>query len=38
VDPADLKKKFRTLPIIHLTIDTEHNAPAGWKIKKIEKR
>jgi len=38
VDPSDLKRKFRTLPIIHLTIDTEHNAPVDWKIKKIEKR
>ncbi|HMK76480.1 MAG TPA: ATP-binding protein [Thermodesulfobacteriota bacterium] len=38
VDPADLKRKFRTLPIIHLTIDTEHNTPADWKIKKIEKK
>ncbi|HXX34858.1 MAG TPA: AAA family ATPase, partial [Thermodesulfobacteriota bacterium] len=38
VDPADLKKRFRALPIIHLTIDTEHNAPSDWKIKKIEKR
>jgi predicted kinase len=38
VNAADLKKKFRTLPIIYLTIDTEHSAPAEWKIKKIEKR
>ena len=38
VDTADLKKKFRTLPIISLMIDTEHNTPADWKIKKIEKR
>ncbi len=38
VNAADLKKKFRTLPIIHLTIDTEHNAPTEWEIKKIEKR
>jgi hypothetical protein len=38
VDTADLKNKFRTLPIISLTIDTEHNTPADWKIKKIEKR
>ncbi len=38
VDAADLKKRFRTLPIIHLTIDTEQDAPADWKIKKIEKR
>jgi hypothetical protein len=38
VDPADLKKKFRMLPVIHLTIDTEHNDPADWKIRKVEKR
>lgn len=38
IDAADLKKRFRTLPIIYLTIDTEHNDAADWKIKKIEKR
>lgn len=38
VDTADFKRKFRALPIIYLTIDTEHNAPTDWKIKKIEKR
>jgi hypothetical protein len=38
VDTADLKNRFRALPIIYLTIDTEHNTPADWKIKKIEKR
>ncbi len=38
VDTADLKKRFRTLPIIYLTIDTEHDVPADWKVKKIEKR
>lgn len=38
IDAADLKTRFRTLPIIYLTIDTEHNDAADWKIKKIEKR
>ena len=38
INAADLKKRFRTLPIIYLTIDTEHNDAADWKIKKIEKR
>lgn len=38
IDAADLKKRFRTLPIIYLTIDTEHKDAADWKIKKIEKR
>ena len=34
----DLKKRFKTLPMIHLTIDTEQDTLPGWKIKKIEKR
>ena len=38
IDTADLKKRFKTLPIIYLTIDTEHNDAADWKTKKIEKR
>ncbi len=38
IDTADLKKRFKTLPIIYLTIDTEHDTPPDWKIKKIEKR
>ena len=38
VDVNDLKKKFRNLSIIHLTIDTEQETLPGWKIKKIEKR
>jgi len=38
VDTADLKKRFKTLPIIYLTIDTEHDTAPDWKIKKIEKR
>jgi predicted kinase len=38
IDAADLKKRFITLPIIYLTIDTEHNDAADWKIKRIEKR
>jgi predicted kinase len=38
IDTDDLKKRFRRLPIIYLTIDTEHRAPADWEIKKIEKR
>lgn len=38
VDIDDLKKKFNTLPIIHLTIDTEYDASPDWKIRKIEKR
>jgi hypothetical protein len=38
IDIADLKKRFKTLPIIYLTIDTEFDTPPDWKIKKIEKR
>ena len=38
VDMDDLKRKFKTLSIIHLTIDTEHDTLPRWKIRKIEKR
>ena len=38
VDVDDLKKQFKSLPIIHLTIDTEVDILPGWKIRKIEKR
>ncbi len=36
IDTIDLKKKFKTLPIIYLTIDTEYDTPVDWKIRKIE--
>ena len=38
IDTADLKKRFKTLPIVYLTIDTEYDTPPNWKIRKIEKR
>lgn len=38
IDTVDLKKKFTTLPIIYLTIDTEYDTPLDWKIRKLEKR
>jgi predicted kinase len=38
VDIDDLKRAFSTLPVIHLTIDTEFDSPAEWKIKTVEKR
>jgi predicted kinase len=38
VDAADLKVRFKTLPIIYLTIDTEYDTPSDWKIRKIEKK
>jgi len=37
VDIKDLKRKSKTVPMIHLTIDTEYNNPPDWKIKRIEK-
>src|SRR5512139_4003064 len=38
VNPDGLKKKFPTLPIIHLAIDTEFDTAPDWKIRKIDKR
>ncbi len=38
VDIDDLKKRFKNLPLIYLTIDTEQDAPPDWKITRIEKR
>ena len=38
VDLDDLKKRCRTLRMMHLTIDTEQDTLPGWKIRKIEKR
>jgi predicted kinase len=38
VDLEDLRKRFRTLPMIHLAIDTEYDTQPDWKVKKIEKR
>jgi len=38
IDLDDLKKRFKNLPILHLVIDTEQDAPSDWKIRKIEKR
>ena len=37
IDTADLKKQFKMLPVIYLTIDTEYDTPPDWKIKKMEK-
>ena len=36
IDLSDLKTRFKNLSIIHLTIDTEHDTPADWRIRKIE--
>jgi predicted kinase len=38
IDTLDLKKRFKGLPIIYLTIDAEYDTPSDWKIRKIEKR
>jgi predicted kinase len=38
IDTVELKKKFKTLPIVYLTIDTEYDTLLDWKIRKIEKR
>jgi predicted kinase len=38
VDIDDFKKRFNSLSIIHLTIDTEYDTLPDWKIRKIEKR
>jgi predicted kinase len=38
VNIEELKKTFKKLPIIHLTVDTEYDTAPDWKIKKIEKR
>jgi hypothetical protein len=38
IDVDDLKRRFATLLIVHLAIDTESDTLPDWKIKKIEKR
>jgi predicted kinase len=38
VNIEEIKKKFKKLSIIHLTIDTEYDTAPDWKIKKVEKK
>src|SRR3990172_765694 len=38
VNIEEIKKRFKKLPIVHLTIDTEYDTAPDWKIKKIEKK
>jgi predicted kinase len=38
VDLDDLKKQFPQLRILHLTVDTCHDAPADWNVVGMEKR
>jgi hypothetical protein len=37
VDMQDLKKKFPTLKILHLTVDTSRDDPEGWYVIGMEK-
>jgi len=37
VDIKDLKKRFKTVRMVHLTIDTEYDSLPDWKITMIEK-
>ena len=37
VDLADLKRVYPQLPVIHLIVDTTHDAPPDWKVIGIEK-
>jgi len=38
VDLGDLEKRYPQLKIMHLTVDTEHDAPEDWYIIEMEKR
>lgn len=38
VDLDDLKRSYPELSILHLTVDTEHEEPAGWYIIGADKR
>ncbi len=38
VNLGDLKDRYRGLSVIYISIDTEYDAPSGWKIKNVEKR
>jgi predicted kinase len=37
VNIEDLKKRFKKVPMVHLTIDTESDTPPDWRIRKILK-
>jgi len=37
VNIEDLKKRFKKVPMVHLTIDTEFDTPPDWKVRKILK-
>jgi predicted kinase len=38
IDIGDLKKRYPQLRIVHLTVDTRHDAPEDWYIVGMEKR
>jgi predicted kinase len=38
VDLGDLKKRYPQLRIVHLTVDTRHDAPEDWCVIGMEKR
>lgn len=38
VDLDDLEKRYPQLKMMHLTVDTEHDAPEDWYIIEMEKR
>jgi predicted kinase len=38
VDLGDLKKRYPQLRIVHLTVDTRHDAPEDWYVIGMEKR
>ncbi|MCJ7431450.1 ATP-binding protein [Candidatus Bathyarchaeota archaeon] len=38
VDLGDLEKRYPQLKMMHLTVDTEHDAPEDWYIIEMEKR
>lgn len=38
VDLGDLKKNYPKLKVLHLTVDTCHDAPTDWYVIRVEKR
>lgn len=38
VNLDEIKKRFPTLDVIYLAIDTEYDEPERWRVRKVEKR
>ena len=38
VDLDEIKRRFPTLDVIHLVIDTEYDEPERWKVKRVGKK